>query len=991
MPLKRPRATALVVPLLADDTEVVKKMKLNALTLPSILAGCSLAVAPSLVAQNSILLFGPVYVTPSQTGVTYTTPVSFNSNTLNLSCGDATPTAFLSGSADGKQKVLVDNDIVVSNLTSMKGPSNVCTGGQTDSSGNMSFPDCFTVNYQTPAGANYLNGADLDTYNNTIDGYLVNLSTGGVGPLDISGFLVSNKTQQLKIDLQDEGGYFGNSSVYLVTNCTSGGVNGPATITGNTITPPTMTNPTPQNLDQDFTFNPTKDQMIGFEYDLTGAYNAQQKGASTLSIDSNGANPTVSDSGLDPGAGFASLVNGTSFATSSCLVHNGELFNNLPACKLFTLVCTNGTDSTSLGANCPVSSAPNEAVSDVFDGPSFTLPDIPTNGPTFHQGMGFLMATDNWAGGQCVFDSTEPILAAEMCPRNLLTSFTGPGTFNSNGQTTHPNSTFVTIAGVPEPLTTLTVTDSNGKPVSLGPDNWTNSRSPYFKLSSQPPNLTGSSLSNLSNFFAAPIYSITWGVSSGTTPPPVGTTDSDTVLTNSVACPEPGTEPSPGTGPATAPLFAPPALQQLSDLSDGNHLIHYYATDCAGTQELLFANTEQDGSGAWSTNFYTFPINIDTVAPEVATGPTLSPPGPYVVGQSVTATFSCTDNTEAVNSGVVSCGGQSFPVGTTDTGLISVPATISSSGTFSVTATDAAGNSSSQSVNYAIGDSQIAFSDSPGTVIYPLGTNLTVKIANIHGHVPTGTVQIFDNVTQVASLSLSSGAAYYYLKGLPAGTHSLTAVYSGDKYNTGGTSAAVALIVQPVPVTLSVSCWNTPYPYGANFQCVITASSNAGAALGSITYSYDGGTPVLVALASGKANVSLTKPPVGSHSLVVSYPAQTNYAAAGPQVENFSVTPAPVVVQFTPSAWYLTGGSLVLTAAVQSSSAGPPNNTGSVTFSFGKTTLAVVPVNASGVAVSPLIPATSLPNGNDTLTATYSGGVNYATGSTNITVQLAHH
>ena len=30
--------------------------------------------------------------------------------------------------------------------------------------------------------------------------------------------------------------------------------------------------------------------------------------------------------------------------------------------------------------------------------------------------------------------------------------------------------------------------------------------------------------------------------------------------------------------------------------------------------------------GSWSTAFYTFPINVDTVNPVVATGPTLSPP-----------------------------------------------------------------------------------------------------------------------------------------------------------------------------------------------------------------------------------------------------------------------------------------------------------------------------------------------------------------------------
>jgi len=961
-------------------------MKSRALAFSLLLAGCFAPFSSSLLAQtNSIQLFGPVNVSQSQTAAGYTTPVTFNSNTLNLSCGES-PTAVLSGSAAGTANVLVDNNIYVSNLTFPQGPSNVCQKGQVDTNNDIQYPDCFTMNYQTPAGAGFLTGADLDTYNNTTDGYLVNLSTAGVPPIDISGFLTSNQTQQIKIDLQDDGGYFASSSLYLVTNCTSNGVNGQAQISGNTIP---ASNPTTTQLDQDFTFDPTTKQMIGFEYDLTGAYSAQQQGTGTLTTDLNGANPQVFDLGLDPSAGFQSLVNGTSFATASCLVHDGELLNGLPACKLFTLKCTNGTDPNASGVNCPVSSAPNEVVKDVFDGPSFTLSDIPTDGPTFHQGMGFLMATDGWAGGQCVFDSTEPILAAEMCPQNLLTSFTGPGAFSSNGQTTHPNSTFVTIAGVPEDLTTITTTDSSGKPVTLGPENWTNNSSPYFTLSSQPPNLAGASVPNAGNFVPAPVKTITWGISNGTTPPAVGTTTAtDTTLTNPAGCPAPGI-----SGPATQPAFAPSTVEQLSNPGDGNYLIHYYATDCAGTQELLFLNTKPDGTGSWSTNFYTFPINIDTVAPAVATGPMLSPAGPYFQGQPVTATFSCTDNSEAVNSGVINCGGQSFPVGTTDTGTITLPVNTSASGTFSVIATDAAGNQSlpAQAPFVVNVDSQITLTDSPGTITYPLGTNLTVKVANIHGHVPTGTVQILDNGTLVASLSLSSGAAYYYLKGLPSGMHSLNAVYSGDKYNTAGTSASVVLNVQPVPVTLSVSCWNTPYPYGANFQCVITASSNAGAPLGSIFYAYDGGAPTPIVLASGKANLTITKPPVGSHSLVISFPAQTNYAASGPKTENFSVTPAPVIVQFTPSSWYLTGGNLTLTASVQSWSAGPPNSTGSVTFSRGSTVLAVVPVNTSGVAVSPMIPATSLPNGNDVLTATYSGGTNYATGSTNITVQLAHH
>jgi hypothetical protein len=95
-----------------------------------------------------------------------------------------------------------------------------------------------------------------------------------------------------------------------------------------------------------------------------------------------------------------------------------------------------------------------------------------------------------------------------------------------------------------------------------------------------------------------------------------------------------------------------------------------------------------------------------------------------------------------------------------------------------------------------------------------------------------------------------------------------------------------------------------------------------------------------------------------------------------------------VIVQITPSTWYVTGGTLKLTASVQSSSAGAPNATGSVTFKVGTNVIANVPVNATGSASTSVL-ASALPNGNDVITATYSGGTNYATGTGSITVQVA--
>lgn len=358
---------------------------------------------------------------------------------------------------------------------------------------------------------------------------------------------------------------------------------------------------------------------------------------------------------------------------------------------------------------------------DIFDGPTFTLPEIPTvvnnvAGPTFHEGIGMLMASEGWGAengvppgawdwdggtaGSCTFDPASG-LQNLLCPANLLTSFSGPGTFVGSGQTTHPNSTFISIYGVPEDLTTVTVTNSGGTPVSLGPGNWTNNPSVYVTLSSQPPNVAAASppLPNGSNFLAAPIETISYGLTPvASVPVPANEPiTADTVITNSASCPSPS---SPGTPPAAVFASGVQNLNLAND--DGNYLLHYYAQDCAGTQELQFTNTASDGSGTWSTGFYTFPINLDTVPP-VVSSVTLTPPGGnYSIGQSVTATFSCTDD----RSGVVNCGGQTFPVGTLSTGTVTVTVPTTSSGpqTFTANASDAAGNQATpQSVGYSVG------------------------------------------------------------------------------------------------------------------------------------------------------------------------------------------------------------------------------------------------------------------------------------------------
>ena len=296
--------------------------------------------------------------------------------------------------------------------------------------------------------------------------------------------------------------------------------------------------------------------------------------------------------------------------------------------------------------------------------------------------------------------------------------------------------------------------------------------------------------------------------------------------------------------------------------------------------------------------------------------------------------------------------------------------------------------SSSTSMMLFVYDAAVKLQLSSTQLTYPGAANVTVCISPATSATATGTVQIFDGTTLLTTLNIQGGGcAYWYISpGLSAGTHQLTAVYSGDRNNPSGTSIPVTVTVSSVPVKLSASCWNASFAYGANYQCTVNVSSNAGAPSGSISYSYDGGSAVTVPLSNGNAQFTLSRPNAGTHTVIVAYSQQTNYAAATSQAETFTVTPAPVNVSLTPSSWYAKAGtSLTFQAAVSSWSAGAPNETGTVSFYDGTTLLSAVPVNANGQAS---FTTASLPAGTQTINVTYAGGTNYASGSVGVTITL---
>src|SRR5271166_3431351 len=776
-------------------------MKLSSLR--SIIAVACLASATSaLVGQtNSIQVFGPTYVRLSNNGAGQGENQDiYSTSTVQLNCGTSPIQAVLSSTADGTGNVLVDNfiDLTVTAGESSTGPVNVCRGGVLGLgyNGQPNYQNCFTTAYQTLAAAGKLNGVDPDTLT----------STGGVAPIDISGNLQSGPVAA-KIDLVDTGGVLASATIYLNTNCSHAGVNGPAEITGNAIS---STNPTPQELTQSFPFDSSQGQQINFVYDLS-----QAEGAGELSI-TNNTIPNLADSPIDPAVFIPVYVPGTSFATSSCLTHTGELLpTGAPACKLYTLQCQVGPATNQSGGQCPISQIPNEIFQEVFDGPSFTLPDITNiSGPTFHQGIGFLMASEGWTGGQCLFDQSLPDFANLLCPQNALVTFSGPGGYTSTSTGKHPNSSFITVAPVPEDLTTVTVAGQQ-------PGGWINSDTAAVTLSSQPPTFAGvqSPPPGAANFLPAPIESITYGISLAANPPVPGTSPvpGDVTLTNSIACP---TSSSP-TQPA-ATVFTPPQQNVPIPDGDGMYLLHYFAQDCASTRELKFT---QDGSGNWSTNFYTVPINVDTTAPVVATGPTLSPlpstnygvANSYVLNQvGVKANYSCTDTL----SGVVKCGTSTFPPGTLNTGNIMAPVDTSSTGmkTYTVNATDAAGNVATPvSVSYQAVTPQpvdlALIKLAPGAVRHNDVLTYSLASANFGGYAATDVV---------VSDPLPAGVKY-----VGASAQLFSCGPKGCSYTSQGTHCSYARNTVTCTLTsLGTTSWLTIAEFGV--QITVRATAAAG-------------------------------------------------------------------------------------------------------------------------------------------------------------------
>jgi hypothetical protein len=277
---------------------------------------------------------------------------------------------------------------------------------------------------------------------------------------------------------------------------------------------------------------------------------------------------------------------------------------------------------------------------------------------------------------------------------------------------------------------------------------------------------------------------------------------------------------------------------------------------------------------------------------------------PAVFGQSITLT--ATVGVQAPGAGVPS-GNVSFTVDGTAT-----PVNVDANGQATLTLTSLSKGTHTVSVSYS-GDANFAVSNgaSPLTLtVNAAGTTTTLKTSNTApvfgdtltltatvavnqpgGGSPTGTVTFFDGTTQLGSAPVSGGTATFTTNSLSAGSHVLSASYSGDSNFVQSTTApGVVQTVRQASTAMAVTASKSVVITGRPVTFTATVSVAApgqGTPTGSVSF-FDGTSLLGSATLSGNTAVLTTSFTAGIHTITATYGGSANF--------NLSTAVTPVIV-----------------------------------------------------------------------------------------------
>jgi hypothetical protein len=281
-------------------------------------------------------------------------------------------------------------------------------------------------------------------------------------------------------------------------------------------------------------------------------------------------------------------------------------------------------------------------------------------------------------------------------------------------------------------------------------------------------------------------------------------------------------------------------------------------------------------------------------------------------------------------------------------------------------------------------------SANPAAVNAPLTLTAVVTATSTGGIAPDSTVVFYDGTTVIGTQTVDAhGSASITLSTLTVGKHALTAVYNGDTYNEGSTSAVVQESIVQQSTTIVLTSAANPSVFGNSVNYTANVSvQGGGTATGTVTL-FDGATQIGSATMSGDTAVfTIASLQAGNaHSLTAHYSGDSTDASSvsAAVIENIEKASTATALAYTPQP-AIAGAGTTLTATVSDTTgAGAPG--GQVSFSLGGAVLGTAALNANGVAT---LTAKFSP-GTQSVTAAYSGDTNHNASSTGgqVTVQQA--
>jgi sugar lactone lactonase YvrE len=237
------------------------------------------------------------------------------------------------------------------------------------------------------------------------------------------------------------------------------------------------------------------------------------------------------------------------------------------------------------------------------------------------------------------------------------------------------------------------------------------------------------------------------------------------------------------------------------------------------------------------------------------------------------------------------------------------------------------------------------------------------------------------------------------------GNYSATLSFSSNAANTAAPSLMLTGVGLNQATTTTALAQTSPSGTAAFGQAVTISatisSSKLGTPSGTVTFFVDGAQqPRPSAVTNGVATITLTNLTGGSHTVGATYSGDNNYAPSAAATLGISVAKTGSSTSLATSGGFQNPASAVpgtpisLIATVTPTASTVP--TGSVTFTLGSTTLGTASVSpviltaygASTTVYRATLIVSTLPTGVNSVTATYSGDVNYLSSSSVLPITI---